>query len=98
MKIGMIIHLVLAVIVGWIAQRLLGYREISFLTTLVVGLIGSFIGNTIARSLNLPYAFPSDTLQVWGNISIPYAVLGCILFIFIMNLIARGIPGEGEEG
>jgi uncharacterized membrane protein YeaQ/YmgE (transglycosylase-associated protein family) len=86
---GCIVHLILALIVGWISQRLLGYREIDFLTTLILGLVGSYIGTGIARHFNLPYAFPKDTVQVWGHTSIPYAVAGCVLFIFVVNLILR---------
>jgi uncharacterized membrane protein YeaQ/YmgE (transglycosylase-associated protein family) len=97
MKVGMILHLILAVSVGWASQRLMGYREINFLTALIVGLIGSYIGNTVARTFNLPYAHPADLIQDWGNISIPYAIAGCILFIVIMNLIVRGVrPGREE--
>jgi uncharacterized membrane protein YeaQ/YmgE (transglycosylase-associated protein family) len=94
---GFIIHLLLALIVGWLSQRLLGYREMDFLTTLILGLIGAYIGTGIARSLNLPYAFPKDTIQVWGHTSIPYAVAGCVLFIFVVNLVLRARNDEGIE-
>ena len=98
MTYGCIVHIILALFVGWTAQRLLGYRDIDFLTTLIVGLIGSYIGNAAARALSMPYAFPKDSLQVWGQISIPYAILGCIFFIIALNLIAHGIRSEeGEE-
>ena len=95
---GCIVHILLALLVGWLAQRLLGYRDINFLTTLIIGLTGSYIGNAIARALSLPYAFPNDTLQVWGRISIPYAVAGCVLLIVAVNLITRGsVTGDDEE-
>jgi uncharacterized membrane protein YeaQ/YmgE (transglycosylase-associated protein family) len=86
---GFLVHLIVAGIVGWVSQRLLGYREIDFLTTLVVGLVGSYIGNGIARWLDLPYAFPGDTLQRWAGMSIPYSIVGCIVFISAINLILR---------
>ena len=95
---GCIVHILLALFVGWLAQRLLGYRDINFWTTLIVGLTGSYIGNAIARAFNLPYAFPNDTLQRWGQISIPYAVAGCVLLIIALNLITRGsLTGDDEE-
>ena len=86
---GFFSHLIIALLVGWLAQRLLGYREIDILTTLGVGLVGSYIGTGVARWLSLPYAFPGDTVQVWANISIPYSVAGCVIFILGVNLILR---------
>lgn len=98
MTYGCIVHIILAFFVGWIAQRLLGYRDIDFLTTLIVGLIGSYIGNVAARAFHLPYSSPGDSLQVWAQVSIPYSILGCIFFIIALNLIAHGIRSEeGEE-
>jgi len=93
---GCLVHIMVAAIVGWATQRLLGYREIDFLTTIGVGLVGSYLGNGIARWLNLPYAFPGDTLQRWAGMSIPYSILGCIIFISAINLILR--RSNNKEG
>ncbi len=84
-----IIHLVLALVVGWAAQRLLGYREIDFLTTLGLGFVGSWLGTGFARWLHLPYAYPGDTLQTWANISFPWSVAGCVVLIAGVNFIFR---------
>ena len=86
---GFFVHLIVAAVVGWISQRLLGYREMDFLTTLGVGLVGSYLGNIIARWLDLPYAFPGDTLQRWAGMSIPYSIIGCVVFITAVNIIVR---------
>ena len=94
---GLLAHLILATIVGWISQRLLGYREIDFLTTLGVGVVGSYLGNLVARHLNLPYAFPGDTIQRWASMSIPYSVAGCIILILAVNFILRGANNETES-
>ena len=94
---GFFAHLILAAIIGWIAQRMLGYREIDFLTTLGVGLVGSFLGNAVARYWSLPYAFPGDTVQVWAQMSIPYSLAGCIIFILAVNLIVRSANNHGEK-
>ncbi len=93
---GFIAHIILATIVGWLSQRLLGYREIDFLTTVGVGLVGSYLGNIVARHFNLPYAFPGDTIQVWAQMSIPYSIAGCVIFILGINFILH-FGGKGRE-
>ena len=97
MMYGLFAHIILAAIIGWLAQRLLGYREIDFLTTIGVGVVGSYIGNSIARFWNLPYAFPGDTVQVWAQMSIPYSLAGCVVLILGVNLILRSAGGREES-
>ena len=41
---GWISWIVLGLIVGWVAQRVTGYRSTGCLSTIVLGVLGAFIG------------------------------------------------------
>ena len=46
----LIVCIVVGIIVGWLAERLTG-RDHALLTNLIVGIIGSLIGGSLATSL-----------------------------------------------
>jgi uncharacterized membrane protein YeaQ/YmgE (transglycosylase-associated protein family) len=86
--IELVILLVIAAIVGFIAQSLVGYRGGGFLVTIALGFIGAVFGTWLAQRLGLPELF---SLRV-GDITFPvvWAVIGAALFVALVAIAARG--------
>jgi uncharacterized membrane protein YeaQ/YmgE (transglycosylase-associated protein family) len=84
----LLILLVIAAIVGLIAQSLIGYRGGSGLVTVALGFIGAVFGTWLARRMGLPEFF---TIRV-GDIDFPiiWAIIGAILFVAVVALSVRG--------
>jgi uncharacterized membrane protein YeaQ/YmgE (transglycosylase-associated protein family) len=80
--------LLIAAVVGFIAQSMIGYRGGSLLVTIALGFIGAVVGIWLARRLGLPEFF---SLGI-GDITFPivWAIIGAILFVAIVALTARG--------
>lgn len=80
--------LIIAAIVGAIAQRLVGYRGGGLLVTIAVGFIGAVFGSWLAGKLNLPELISLN----FGSINFPviWAIIGAALFVALVSLIARG--------
>jgi uncharacterized membrane protein YeaQ/YmgE (transglycosylase-associated protein family) len=86
--IEFLILLLIAGIVGFIAQSLIGYRGGSFLVTIALGFIGAVFGTWLARRLGLPDFF---SIRV-GDVDFPvvWAIIGAILFVGVVALTIRG--------
>jgi uncharacterized membrane protein YeaQ/YmgE (transglycosylase-associated protein family) len=81
----LLVLLVIAGIAGAIAEFLIGFSPGGFLVSIIIGVIGAFIGTWLARQLNLPSVLPirigSQTIElVW-------AVLGSIVLVAILALV-----------
>jgi len=74
--------IVIALVVGTIAQLVTGYRKHRIFTTLVLGLIGVFIGNYAAYRFHLPHMY-----MYFFDVSIFWAIVGAVLFIVVFRLI-----------
>src|SRR5437867_80079 len=81
----LLVLLVIAGIVGAIAEYLVGFHPGGFLISIVVGVIGAFIGTWLARRLGLPVILPvrirTQTLEIVG------AVLGSIVLVVLIKLL-----------
>jgi uncharacterized membrane protein YeaQ/YmgE (transglycosylase-associated protein family) len=80
--------LVIAAIVGFIAQSMIGYRGGSGLVTIAIGFIGAVFGTWLARRLGLPEFFSVRIGDV--NFPIVWAIIGAILFVALVALTVRG--------
>ncbi|MGA8158807.1 MAG: GlsB/YeaQ/YmgE family stress response membrane protein [Rhodoplanes sp.] len=76
--VGWIAALVIGVLAGWIAEKVMS-RNHGLLTNLIVGIIGSFEGAAVARVLGFAYAGFLPSLVVSAE--------GAILFLFILDLV-----------
>ena len=76
--VGWIAALVIGIIAGWIAEKVMS-RSHGLLTNLIVGVIGSFVGAAIAHVLGFAYA------GFWPSLAVSAA--GAILFLFILDLV-----------
>jgi uncharacterized membrane protein YeaQ/YmgE (transglycosylase-associated protein family) len=83
---GLIITLLLAGLVGWIASKIMKTdAEMGWIANVIVGMIGGFIGTWLLGSI--APATPTDNgLSLSGII---VGVIGACIAIFIWQLIAR---------
>ncbi len=84
---SLIILLIVAAVVGTLAQLLSGYSRGGLLGSIVLGFIGALIGTWGAREFGLPEIL---TLQIGGtNFPIVWAIIGAALFISFLGLFTR---------
>jgi uncharacterized membrane protein YeaQ/YmgE (transglycosylase-associated protein family) len=82
--LGLLILLVVAGICGAIAELVVGFSPGGFVVSIVVGIIGAYLGTALAGYLNLP---PFLTFQAGGQtLDIMWAILGSILLLLIISL------------
>ena len=81
--------LVVAAICGRIGQSLAGYSSGGWLTAIVVGFIGAYLGTFIAHELSLPALL---TVQI-GRESFPivWSVLGAAIFTLVLAWMRRAL-------
>ncbi len=86
--VELVILLIIAAIIGFIAQSLVGYRGGGLLVTIALGFIGAVFGTWLAQRMGLPEIF---SLQI-GDITFPivWAVIGAALFVALVAIVARG--------
>lgn len=87
-----VILLVVAAICGSLGQSLVGYSVGGCLTSIVVGIIGAYLGVWIAREFDLPLLFPVDI----GGTTFPviWSILGAALFSAVLGLVNRSLAGS----
>lgn len=75
-------YIVIAFVVGTIAQVVTGYNKRRFFTTIMLGVIGVILGDRLASYFHLPYIIPP-----FFGVSLEWATLGAIIFILAYRLI-----------
>ncbi len=76
---GIILVLIIGGLVGWIGARAVGRRE-GVIASIIIGIVGAIIGNTIARWLGTGGYFAFS----WAGIF--WALIGAIILSSILNL------------
>lgn len=86
--IELIILLIIAAVVGFVAQSLAGYWRGGLLLAIVLGFVGALVGIWLARRLGLPELL---TITV-GGVSFPllWAIIGAALVVGLAGLLFRG--------
>ncbi|MCL6524649.1 MAG: hypothetical protein K6T34_08285 [Thermoflavifilum sp.] len=85
---GFLILLLIAAICGAIGQSLAGYNLGGCLVSLIVGLIGAYIGTVLASRLHFPLLL---AIRIQGEtFPVVWAVLGSAIFTFVVALL-RGL-------
>lgn len=88
----LLLLLAIAAICGGIGQSLVGYSAGGCLASIVVGLIGAYLGMWVATELGLPELW---SLNVGGeSFPIVWSIIGSALFAAILGLINRAIAGR----
>ncbi|WP_297044650.1 GlsB/YeaQ/YmgE family stress response membrane protein [Thermoflavifilum sp.] len=80
-----LVLLLIAAICGAIGQSLAGYNLGGCLVSLIVGLIGAYIGTWLAAQLHLPVFL---AVRIQGEtFPVVWAVIGSAIFTFIVALL-----------
>ena len=89
--IELLVLLLVAAICGAIGQSLVGYSAGGCLVSIVVGIIGAYLGLWVARKFGLPEIF---ALNIGGkSFPIIWSIIGSALFAGILGIVNRGIRG-----
>ncbi|MGD8626161.1 MAG: GlsB/YeaQ/YmgE family stress response membrane protein [Anaerolineae bacterium] len=85
--LGFLVLLLIAAICGAVAQFLVGYSVGGCLISSVIGLVGAFLGNWLARQFGLPTLL---TINIDGQpFPIVWSILGSVILVAIAALFTR---------
>ena len=91
--VQLLVLLLIAAVCGAIGQSLVGYSVGGCLVSIVVGVIGAYLGLWVARQFGLPEIF---SVNIGGqSFPILWSILGSALFAAALGLINRGIRQRG---
>jgi len=79
---GILLWIILGLLAGFIATRVVPGPHFGIVGDLVIGLVGAFLGGLVADLL-----FPNTTFHFWGTLII--ALIGAIVLLAILRWIAR---------
>jgi uncharacterized membrane protein YeaQ/YmgE (transglycosylase-associated protein family) len=80
---SLIVILLIGLIAGWLAGKIMGGGGFGIIGDIVVGVIGAFIGGWLWSVLKLPAIGP------WWLTAIVSSVVGACVLLFILRLIKR---------
>ncbi len=97
----LLILLVIAGICGAIAEWIVGFSPGGFIVSIIVGLIGAYLGSWIAGQIGLPSILPVASLGLTANLGllnfdIVWSIIGSILLLLVISLV-RG-SGRRRRG
>ena len=95
---GIIIAIIVGAIVGVLARLVLpGKQNISMLLTVLVGIVGAFLGTVLCRALGIPTATNGiDWLELFVQIAV--AAVGVALVSGTMGRRRNGVLGRRRSG
>jgi uncharacterized membrane protein YeaQ/YmgE (transglycosylase-associated protein family) len=96
--ISLLILLVIAGICGVIAEWIVGFSPGGFVVSVIVGLLGAYLGSWLAQRIGLPsvlnvLALLPGTTPVL-QFDVVWAILGSILLLLVISLVR----GTGRAG
>lgn len=87
-----LVLLLIAAICGGLGQALVGYSVGGCLVSIVVGLIGAYLGAWVAGAIGLPEFL---SINIGGEpFPIIWSIIGSAIFAAILGLINRAIRGD----
>ena len=87
---NIIVLIVVGLIAGFIARAVIpGKQSMSVLATIVLGIIGSFVGNLLGSLLFEPHKFEIGTSGIIGSIIGAIIVLG--IYVAVQGRRSRGV-------
>ncbi|MDT5126778.1 MAG: hypothetical protein QOH54_2422 [Mycobacterium sp.] len=95
---GIIIAIIVGAIVGVLARLVLpGRQNISMLLTVVVGIVGAFLGTVLSRALGIPTVTNGiDWLELFVQVAV--AALGVALVSGTIGRRRTGVMGRRRSG
>lgn len=83
---GWIIAIIVGGVAGWLASMVMNRdASMGILWNVIVGIIGSVIGNLIAQQFGW-----AGSIQEFSIVGLVIAVVGAIVLLAIVNLVQRG--------
>jgi uncharacterized membrane protein YeaQ/YmgE (transglycosylase-associated protein family) len=99
--ISLLVLLVIAGICGAIAEWIVGFSPGGFIVSIIVGLLGAYLGSWLAGRLGFPSVLSVSALLpgTGGGLSfdVLWAILGSILLLLIISLV-RGTGRRRRRG
>ena len=83
--VELLVLLLIAGICGLIAEAIVGFSPGGFLVSIVVGLLGAYVGSWLAAQLGLP-----PVLGVGGGafaFDVVWSILGAIVLLLVISLV-----------
>ncbi len=83
--IQLVVILVIAALCGGIAQAIFGMRRSNFLVSMVIGVIGAYLGAYLAQQFGWP-----DIVRLSvgsSSIELMWSLAGSIVLVFVLSLI-----------
>jgi uncharacterized membrane protein YeaQ/YmgE (transglycosylase-associated protein family) len=81
----LLVLLVVAGIAGAIAEFLVGFSPGGFLVSIIIGIIGAYIGTWLAGRLGLP---PILTININGRVfPLVWAIVGALVLVIALSLL-----------
>src|ERR1700674_4846702 len=80
---GLIIWIVIGLLAGFLASRIMGAGGYGLVGDIIVGLVGAFIGGLLANLL-----IPDANFGLIGSIVV--AIIGACILIAILRAVSRG--------
>jgi uncharacterized membrane protein YeaQ/YmgE (transglycosylase-associated protein family) len=77
---GLVLWLILGLIAGFLASRIMGAGGYGLVGDMIVGLIGAFIGGLVANLL-----IPDANFGFWGSLIV--AIIGACILIAILRAV-----------
>ena len=84
MEHGIIAWLIIGVIAGWLAGKIVEGAGFGLIVDIIVGIVGAFIGGWLAGAVGI---------NLGGGLisSIIVAVIGAVVLLFVLRLIKRAV-------
>lgn len=79
---GLVLWLILGLIAGFLASRIMGAGGYGLVGDIIVGIIGAFIGGLLANLL-----IPDANFGFWGSLIV--AIIGACILIAILRAVRR---------
>ena len=80
---GILIIIVIGAIAGWLAGQIMKGTGFGLIGDIILGIVGSFVGNWLWGELHLPPIGP------WWLTAIISATIGACILVFLLRLIRR---------
>ncbi len=82
MGLGIIGWIVVGIVAGWLAEKIMG-RNHGLLTNLLVGVVGALIGGFLATNV---FGFAANGSWI---VAILIATAGAVILLFLLGLVKR---------
>ncbi len=81
---GIVVTILIAALIGALAQLLVGYTRGGCLMSLLVGLVGALLGGWLAALLGMP------PILDLGGVDVVWTLIGSAIFVLILSVVMGG--------